>query len=416
MIWLEAIPRHFVNPCIAGSTFVPKPPTIARVCQDSRRAALLFGRPYAIDKWEKRPSSCWFTPRCDIIMLPSSIPKTWSHPIFDKSPWQDASSVVVQDRFVHDAPISRKGLKEALELAVDHPQLREIMIWPMEIHKSPTWMACSGSTSYNRASYEMRRWGDETLDDLFGNDFVKVIDLADFKDVANAQVILCNGYDYALTTKMLGWAHKLFIGSDHYQPNYWEELVKQCKVFWLKAHFKAEKENVAAAKEAAKAATEAVKAAAAAAEAEAAYRLRCFLPAVASNNDDDNETESHSDKAERLLAVLQVLSSRSPIQVNRADDIDMSNAWICETLAKMPALRPIVVLARFDHAYVRNKPPYTGLLPYKANGEARSTRGKDEPEPPYVFNDECKKWLKRPQAKTDPKKTKGKKKKGTAAN
>jgi hypothetical protein len=139
-IWAYSLPRRLLYPRMTGYSTSLSPPNITRVSRESRGVAMLHGGPRSIDKAKKTPSSTWFDPRCDVVLLDGSRPsKTWeksyAHPICS-SIWQAAASIVVADKFVNVfgsgtdiLPLSRHNItKHAIDLAIQQPSIREIAI------------------------------------------------------------------------------------------------------------------------------------------------------------------------------------------------------------------------------------------------------------------------------------------------
>ncbi|KAH6655927.1 hypothetical protein BKA67DRAFT_657826 [Truncatella angustata] len=348
-IWVEAIPRRLISPRVAGTTWVPLPPTIASVCSESRFIALKYGQPYAIDKYEKCPSSGWFTPSRDIVLFHGDrTPKFKSHPVFAAKLWRDVHSIVVQDAWSQGASRSGVTLELAMKLAASSPKLKEIMIFPWE---SQVFQRHWIGTGNGVMSVEAARWDKEACEELFGAGSVKIVDLRDPKEVKAVKLTFVRN-DVPPVVRMISWSHNKYIGAQPEDRYYWNNLVVKCQVVWLKACFEQTK-------------------------------------ALPGNKDSKDSKDSKDDGGNR--STKDDDCKPVPVQVSSPADIDINNPWIRETLAKMPLLRPVVLLAQQPKPQERL---YLMQTRYRSLVNARSHRPQGAPAPTLTFNEEFKLWMK----------------------
>ncbi|KAK9421407.1 hypothetical protein SUNI508_05642 [Seiridium unicorne] len=291
MIWREALPTRYIYPRAAGVTWVPEPPGLTRVCRISRGVALRYGGPYAIDKYEKRPSSCWFTPSQDIVLYTGSrTPKVPPHPILEKALWDDVRSIVVYDEWlVHTGYYSNSLVKDAIRFSASRPQLKEIMVWPF----MPT-----GSTL--RCIRPRETWF-SAFDDLFGKDSVKVVDLGNTKMVKEVVATLCTDDSLLGCARVLNWSQKLYRDEISAVKNWWAKLETACQVTWLQARFDVAKERAVVVRKT-------------------------------------------GNSVKKIKKIKKEADTTVPVKVMEPAEIDMENIWIRETLKQMPKLRPVVLL------------------------------------------------------------------------
>lgn len=251
-----------------------------------------------------------------------------------------------------------KCLYESFKLAVDRPHLEKIMVWPVHALRPSRWTGCDD------VDQTVRHWESDVLDALFGKDFARVIDLTDADDVNSANFALSRTYEGINSMEMIEWATNLYDGRNRCRLNCWEEIVTNSKVTWLKAHYDFEEQR---ARPAAGAATSPIE----------ATGMRGDLDH--GGDDDGYDAEPMDNSIQESLD-----SGHIPVDVTRPSQINLENPWIRDTLAKMPALLPVVIFARVDDAYMSAEEP----IPSGQNIQRRSVRNEGDPEPEFVFNEE----------------------------
>ncbi|KAI0134315.1 hypothetical protein BJ170DRAFT_690592 [Xylariales sp. AK1849] len=318
MIWLEAIPRRLHNPRMTGPTFVPKPPLICAVSREARAVASSVGSPHAIDQYNKRPSNCWFTAKRDLVLYENNrIPKQPRHPICNNYIWSDVQSIVVRDRITHTEVTHRNSVIEAVKKSIEFPNVKEILVWPLPDRTTELWVGDSRE-NYDPWRRKHHVWPEHILDQVFGQDTYRVLDLTKEAVLNHFVALFCGHESTVAIARLLRVAYECYTGLSEVS-DYWAHLVEDCELTWLQARYEADKDN------------------------------------------DEND--------------------HPPVHVKNAGEIDRDNIWIQGTLAKLPKLRPVFLLAKKDDTYT--------------NYGQRRKHPRDAMKPAVVFNDEFKLWMKK---------------------
>lgn len=328
-IWILAIPRRLITPCTKSNTSAPKPPAISQVCHESRAIALHRGQPCTIDKYENFPSSCWVTWSHDIVLFAGDkTPRlTDDHPILDTMLWSHVSSIVIQDVWTAcNVPRKRKSIRLGIWLAARFPQIKEVMIWPQN---------AKGTLWYDNR-YDLHSMID---DEVFGGDSVRLIDLQNSNDVKSIAASLSSDAGGLPIVSAIHWAHRLFHDTESGEETCnWRSLIQMCEFEWVTERYRVTRDYI--------------------------YECKRAKIKIAERHD-------------------------MPITVPTAGNFDRNNNWIRDTLAEMPKLRPVFLLARDDGSVHFDSRHFQQVR--KSDSRLRSNKTK----PMGVFNNEFKLWMKK---------------------
>ncbi|KAK6854756.1 hypothetical protein PG995_009849 [Apiospora arundinis] len=116
--WKLSLPRQFIRVRPSGYIFVPRPPVLLQVCQESRNLMMKIGRPCYFDTWTKSPSSLWLNPAIDVLYYTpystAGLPER--HPIFERNLFNTVERVTLDRNnlfdFMNDVAPTMLSLKE----------------------------------------------------------------------------------------------------------------------------------------------------------------------------------------------------------------------------------------------------------------------------------------------------------------
>ncbi|KAK8879782.1 hypothetical protein PGQ11_001076 [Apiospora arundinis] len=220
MIWKLSLPRQFIRVRPSGYIFVPRPPVLLQVCQESRNLMMKIGRPCYFDTWTKSPSSLWLNPAIDVLYYTpystAGLPER--HPIFERNLFNTVERVTLDRNnlfdFMNDVAPTMLSLKEVLVVLGDKGSVFSGNYWT-----SPTWQ---------RQVFGEENW---RLVHLDGNE--------DNKNAINRLIcFLYRGKGGTAFGKALDQAHE-----EYKDGKTWTDIVENCEVEWLAGLYEALKER-----------------------------------------------------------------------------------------------------------------------------------------------------------------------------
>ncbi|KAK7992283.1 hypothetical protein PG988_001077 [Apiospora saccharicola] len=210
MIWLAVFPQQLIFTRPTGYVWVPRPPAILQVNQESRNLMRRTGTPCYFDKWKKQPSSMWINPDIDVLYYTAatSSGRLLSHPVFEKNLFSVVKRVTLQQSSVS------AFMKTALEM----PSLKEVLVGMGE-----KGISIPEHTSFRTTSTWYQK--------VFGEAGWRLVHLSDG-----------NAYDQIalLVEENVGFRFAQSLGEAHAEYTHgtnWSTLVADCEVEWLAAAY-----------------------------------------------------------------------------------------------------------------------------------------------------------------------------------
>lgn len=169
------------------------------------------------------------------------------------------------------------------------------------------------------ATVGKNHWPQKTIDSVFGKEHIRLVDLTDNVDVNSIVAQLVSANVRHDLPQIILRARDLYRGNVDWRPNYWAEAVRSCQQGWLLGKFNAQPQA---------------------------------QPGYGAGPGD------------------------VPVDISLNDNqFDSENPWIKKTLAQMPQLQPVFLLARDD----------TGAF---FDAQSRGKRSWFEALPTLTFDDE----------------------------
>ena len=203
---------------------------------------------------------------------------------------QRAKQVVLPDSWdgLHSVRPDPNFISLSMTALVSWPRLEEIMIWP-QLPPKDSWYAAPGLVQGKR------HWSPRAIKSVFGNEHIRLVDLANDAEVNSIVAELLSGGVRHDLPHLILRARDLHKGILRHFPNYWAEVVQKCEKGWLVGKF-----------------------AAVTADPQA----------------------QHGSRAD---------SSGAPVDIALNNfQFDRENSWVKEMLSQMPRPRPVFLLARTD--------------------------------------------------------------------
>lgn len=231
-----------------------------------------------------------------------------------------ARNVILPDNweFYQHVRIDPRFLRSSMATLASWPRLESIMIWPQCPPRDSWHVSPAAGTTADR-----HHWPQKTIDSVFGNEHIRLVNLRDNADVHGIVAQLVSGNIRHDLAQIILRARDLYQGNMDWRPNYWAEAVRLCQQGWLLGKFQA---------------------ATAVPHAQHGYGAQ---------------------------------SSDIPIDISLNDhQFDREDPWIEKMLAQMPQPQPVFLLARDDTgAFLvgnsRKRKWFEALLTYKYDDESR---------------------------------------------
>lgn len=218
----------------------------------------------------------------------NALPTTIDNHLVDVPINRRAKQVVLPDAWSAQRRSHPNFLCSAMVAMVSWTCLQELMVWPRFLFQDLWHVGPHASSSKNY-------WPLETIQSVFGQENIRLVDLTNDGEVNSIVAELISAGVHDKLPYSILYSRDLFKGKKSWCPNYWAEVLQCCEKGWLIGQF-----------------------AAATADPQA----------------------QHGNGADPGFEPVDISLS--------GDQFDRKNPWIERTLARMPQPRPVFLLARDD--------------------------------------------------------------------
>lgn len=231
MIWELVIPSRLIVPKVSGFVYSPGPPAIAQACRDSRAVALKHGGPYSFDTDKKCGSTAWYDSSRDVILWAGRIPRRWlwSNNRICPDIWQAATSLTLLARKVDDV---KAWAENFFFLPYSSYYRRSYLPSYANLRQIDVLLQSEGY-------FANANWAPKTVQAIFGNESVILIDLRDTDEVKRVQKIFNADYRTRAGIRALGSASGILASPGC--P--WPEIQAEIKLQWLKCNYQQDTVN-----------------------------------------------------------------------------------------------------------------------------------------------------------------------------